>query len=109
MAIKLTVSNKVGFKVKGSINNEAGIAEPFEFNLIADRLDTEAIQAVTQSDNTLADFLCSVVIDWKGVKDEDGAPVPYSEEALRHLCKIPGVAGVMFSTYFTEVGAKAKN
>lgn len=109
MAIKITVSNKVGFKVKGSINNEAGTPEPFEFNLIADRLDTEAIQAVTQSEGTLVDFLASIITDWKNVKDEDGAVVPYSEDALRQLCKIPGVAGVIFSTYFAEAGAKAKN
>lgn len=109
MAIKLTVSNKVGFKVKGSINNEAGQPEPFEFSLTADRLDTEAIQATTQSEGTLVDFLASVITDWKGVKDEDGAPVPYSEDALRQLSKIPGVAGLIFSTYFAEAGAKAKN
>lgn len=109
MAIKITVSNKVGFKVKGSINNEAGTPEPFEFSVTAERLDTDAIQSATQSEGTLVDFLASVVTDWKGVKDDDGTPVPYSEDALRQLCKIPGVAGVMFTAYFSEAGAKAKN
>lgn len=109
MAIKITVSNKVGFKVKGSINNEAGVAEPFEFSVIADRLTTEEIQLISQGSDSLIDFLASVITDWKGVKDEDGAPVPYSEDALRQLCKIPGAAGVIFSTYFAEAGAKAKN
>lgn len=109
MAIKIVVSNKVGFKIKGSLNNEAGTPEPFEFSVVAERLDTDAIQSATQNEGTLVDFLASVITDWKGVKDEDGTVVPYSEEALRQLCKIPGVAGLMFSAYFTEAGAKAKN
>lgn len=110
MAIKIVVSNKVGFKVKGSINNEAGVPEPFEFTVTANRLDTDAIEAATRgSEGTLVDFLATVLIDWKGVKDEDGTAIPYSEEALRQLCKIPGLAGLTFQAYFAEVGAKAKN
>lgn len=111
MAIKIVVSDKVGFKVKGSINNESGVAEPFEFSVTATRLDTEAIEQAVRFDTGggLIDFLVGVMTDWKGVKDEEGVPVPYSDEALRQLCKIPGLAGVVFQAYFAEVGAKAKN
>lgn len=110
MAIKIVVSNKVGFKVKGSINNEQGSAEPFEFFIVAERLDTDRIEAVARNqEGSLADFLADVVVDWKGVKDEEGAAVEYSEESLRQLCKIPGLAGLIFQAYFAEVGAKAKN
>lgn len=109
MAIKIVVSNKVGFKVKGSITNEAGTPEPFEFTVVAERLDTDGIEATTRSEASMVDFLAQIITDWKGVKDEDGAPVPYSEEALRQLCKIAGLVGLMFSAYFAEVGAKAKN
>lgn len=109
MAIRIVVSNRVGFKVKGSINNESGNAEPFEFSLVADRLDADALQEATRGDRTQPEFMESVVVDWQGVKDEEGAPVPFSLDALRQLCKIPGLAAVMFFAYLAEVGARAKN
>lgn len=111
MAIKLTVSNKVAFKVKGTINNAAGTAEPFDFGLTCERMDQDQYAAALRDldGRPIADFLASVTQDWTGVKDDEGKPVPYSEDALRQLCKIPGIAGVMFGAYVAEVGAKAKN
>ena len=54
-------------------------------------------------------ILADVVEDWSGVRDADDKPLPYSEDALRALCRIPGVAAVAFRTYLAEVGAKEKN
>jgi hypothetical protein len=53
--------------------------------------------------------MVDVVVGWSGVKDADDKQLAYSEESLRQLFKIAGVAGVSFSTYMSEVGAKAKN
>ena len=111
MAIKLVVSNKVRFKVKGSINDEAGISQPFDFSLVCTRLDAEQIQVKLSSDGdaSLTDFLADVVEDWTGVRDSDDKAIPYSTDALRALCRIPGVSGIAFRTYLAEVGAKEKN
>lgn len=111
MAITIEVSDTVGFTVKGSINSAKGVPQPFSFGLTADRLDSEQIQSKlhSEAESTLTDFLVGVVQDWSGVKDAAGKPVDYSEEALRKLCCIPGVATITFKAYLAEVGAKEKN
>jgi hypothetical protein len=111
MAIKITVSDTVGFKVKGAINDAAGVAHPFDFSLTCTRLDADQIKTKLKSDSeaSIDDFMVDVVVGWSGVKDADDKQLAYSEESLRQLFKIAGVAGVSFSTYMSEVGAKAKN
>lgn len=111
MSIKIVVSNTVAFKVEGTINDEAGIAQPFNFKVTATRLDSDQIQTKlkTESDASLADFLSGVLQDWAGVLDADSKALPYSEANLRALTRIPGVAALVFQTYLAEVGAKAKN
>lgn len=111
MAIRIIVSNTVGFNVKGSINDAAGVPQPFTFKLICARLDADQIQARLNAGNdaTLIDFLADVIEDWSGVRDADDKAIPYSTDALRQLCAIPGVAAVAFRAYIAEVGAKEKN
>lgn len=111
MAIKIVVSNTVKFKVKGTIKDEAGVDQPFDFWLTCTRLDSDQIQAKLrgESEASVTDFLVDVVEDWSGVKDADDKSIPYSEEALRQLCRITGVAALTFRTYLSEVGAKEKN
>lgn len=111
MAIKITISNTVRFKVRGTIKDAAGVDQPFDFQLQCMRLDADQIKAklTGESDASVLDFLADVVEDWVGVRDDDDKALPYSEEALRRLCLIPGVAAVAFRTYLAEVGAKEKN
>lgn len=111
MGIKIVISNTVRFKVKGTIKDEAGTDQPFDFSLTCARLDAEQIQAKlrTDSEASVTDFLIDVVEDWAGVKDADDKALAFSEENLRALCRIPGVASLAFRTYLSEVGAKEKN
>lgn len=109
MPIKIVVSNTVGIKVKGTINNEAGVPEPFDFGLTCKRLDVESIKTKIASEGDMIDFMLDVNIDWSGVKDEANQPVPYSAQAFRDLCKLPGVANISYTTFLLESGAKAKN
>ena len=112
MAIRIIVSNLVGFKVKGSINDASGIAQPFDFGLTCVRLSLDEIQSKLREDGesaTVTDFMVSIVRDWSGVKEEDGQTVPYSEGALRALCNISGIAMLVYRAYMNEVGAKEKN
>ncbi len=111
MAINIVISDTVKFKVKGTINDAGGIAQPFDFSLTCTRMDSDTLDARVKanSDETFVEFLADVVEDWAGVKDAEGKNVPYSEDALKQLCKIAGVARVAWVAYLTEVGAKAKN
>lgn len=111
MAIKIEVSDTVGIPVKGTINDAAGIAQPFSFKLVCKRLGVDEFQATLKDrgDSPIVDFLAEVTTDWHDVRDDDNKQLPYSSDALRKLCKIPGVAGVAFRSYQIEVGAKEKN
>ncbi len=111
MAIKITISDKVGIKVKGTIQNEAGAPQPFDFNLVCTRLDADQIQLrlKDESERNLTDFMLDVIEDWSGVKDDDDKPMPFTAENYRALCRIPGIAVLAFRTYLADVGAKEKN
>ena len=111
MAIKIEISNTVGFKVRGHINNESGVAQPFDFALTCERLTSDMLESrlILGNDEKTTEFLVSVIKGWTGVKDAEDQPVPYSPEAFARLCKIPGVANVTLRTYLAEVGAKEKN
>lgn len=112
MAIKIVVSNTVKFKVRGTLKDEAGVDQPFDFSLTCLRLTQEQIDARLRdnAEAPIVDFLADVVEDWSGVRDEDDKAVPYDEAALRTLCKnVAGVSRLAFHTYLSEVGAKAKN
>ena len=111
MAIKIVISDTVGIKVKGTINDAAGVPQPFDFALTCNRLDADQIQSKlqNQSDASIAGFLADVVQGWSGVRDGDDKPIAYTEDNFALLCKIPGVAALAFRTYLAEVGAKEKN
>ena len=111
MAIKIVISDTVGFKVKGTINDAAGVAQPFDFTLTCQRLDADQIKAKLKddSDKSFEDFMASIITGWGGVRDADDKPIAYTPEAYGQLCKIPGIANIAFHTYFAEVGAKEKN
>ncbi len=127
MSIKIKVSNKVGFTVKGENSSEDGDAQPFDFKLIARRLD-EGEMASTQTNiliqigklgnhQPIIDLLCGVadgpsglISNWSGVKDEDGAELAFTPEHLNQLIKSNrGLAGLIWRTYQNEAGAKEKN
>lgn len=111
MAIKISIGNKVRFKVRGTLKDENGNDQPFDFSLTCLRLDADRIQSKlrNESEASVADFMADVVEDWSGVKGDTEKDVPYSAESLRELFKIPGLSTLAFRTYLNEVGAKEKN
>lgn len=111
MGIKIVISDKLKFKVKGTIKNEEGVDQPFDFGLTCRRLDSDGIKTKLSdnSETSVIDFMLEVIEDWQGVRDAEDKPLAFSEAAWRELCKIPGVGVVAFRTYLSEVGAKEKN
>ena len=111
MSFKIVISDKIKFKVRGTIKDETGADQPFDFTILADRLDADTIRARLKDDAeaSLADFLAQIIEDWQGIKDADDKPLPYTTANLAAVCKVPGIAALIFQTYFAEVGAKAKN
>ena len=77
MAIKITISDKVGFAVKGIINDADGKEQPFDFTLTAKRLDEDALNsaqtllvtdaAKTGNHGAITDQLIDIITNWAGV------------------------------------------
>ena len=114
MSISITVAPTVKFQVKGSIKDETGADKSFTFGLTCNRIEEEAItermSGFTGSiTNFAVEFLESAIIDWSEVLDDSKKPVPYSADAWRQLCRIPGLPVVALAAYRQESGAKAKN
>lgn len=120
MAIKITVSDKVGFTVQGTINDADGTAQAFDFSLTAKRLDEDAINALQAAlvlraskeanHAALIDELTKIVTNWSGVRDESDAPLAYTPELLTQLLTANrGLAMLVWRTYLADVGAKEKN
>lgn len=120
MAIKITISNHVGFAVKGTFNDADGKEQPFDFSLTTKRLDEDEMAAAktlliadaakTGNHGAVVDKLVDITTNWAGVRDDDDAPMPYSPEALRALLKSHiGLGLLVWRTYLSESGAKEKN
>ena len=111
MAFNIEISDTVRFTVRFTTKDGAGVEKPASFDLIARRLDVDEYKdALAQETSvTFADFLASVVQGWDGVRDGSGAPVEFTPDGLRKLCKVPGLASLMFKTYGAEVAVKEKN
>lgn len=110
MAIKISIGNIAKFKVEGTTKNETGADVPFSFSLECDRITSDQLaERIEQAEGKFVEILAGVVRSWDDVKTDDGASVPYSVEALRELCLLPGLARVAFNAYVANVGAKAKN
>ncbi len=111
MAISIKVSNRVTFKVQGTIKDEKGADQKFDFTLTCKRLNGDQIKdrLDNEQEATLKDFMVGVVEDWSGVKDENGTAVPYTPDNYAELCLIPGISTLAFRAYLGEVGAKEKN
>jgi hypothetical protein len=109
MAFNIEVADTVRFAVKFNIKDGAGVDKPSSFDFIAARVDVDEYKDILEGGTTFADFLVRVGRGWDNVRDGNGTPVEYSEAALRKVCKIAGMATLMFKTYGVEVSAKEKN
>ena len=102
-------SNIIKFKVKGSVKDGTGVDQAFAFELEATRINQDDAQAIINSGEKTVDIMADLVTGWTGVKDGTST-IEYSTDNFRALCReYPGLSNLVFSTYFGEVGAKAKN
>ena len=102
-------SNVLKFKVKGTVKDGAGVDQAFAFDLEATRINQDDAQAIINSGEKTVDIMADLVTGWTGVKDGTST-IEYSSDNFRALCReYPGLSNLIFSTYFGEVGAKAKN
>lgn len=100
---------------------------PVEFRLAADegKIDTHKFTAtfkrltasrmaelhneITDGKNTVTGIVKEVLIGWKGVVDDSGADVPFTDAFRDKLLEIPNVAPQIFYIFMDSVQGKVKN
>lgn len=109
MAFNIEISDTTRFTVKFTLRDGDGTDKTHSFDFTARRVSVDDYKKSLDEGGTFADFLARVGLDWSGVRDGNGTPVPYSEDALRKICNIAGMASLMFKLYGLEVSVKEKN
>lgn len=110
MAFKLVERNSVAVQVKGEITGDKGTPEAFNFTLHCKRMGVEELQAALKDDaRSVRDFLIDIAHGWSGVIGDEGATLPFTQDALGALLDVPGIAGLAFNSYLEQQGARAKN
>lgn len=109
MAFKLVKRNKIAVKVKGTLPDEDGKPEHFDFKLHCERLSQDEIDDVRQENGGVKAFIRRVAQGWDCVLDKAGQPVPFSTDDLEGLIDVAGMPLLVLRCYMEQVGATAKN
>lgn len=110
MAFQLKARNSVIVPVRGTITDDTGKVERFDFSLTCRRLPArELAQTLKSSERTVYDFLGEVIEGWSGVLDADGNPIACTPDNVAALLDQPGIGVIAYKAYLEEHGAKEKN
>lgn len=113
MAFKLRVGNTLSIPIKLEINDGGPKPAPFSFRLTAKRLSADDLRDIMQNtgeqaDQPVPEFLHRQITGWSGqtlvMADEAmETPAEFGREAFDAMLSLPGVAGVIYGAYITEL------
>lgn len=78
--LKIGQSDAFWYPAKVSILNEDGQTENFEFEAKFKRLGREALDGITKTYADDVALMRDVLVGWRGVVDENGDPLPFTDE-----------------------------
>lgn len=91
----------------------AGKFDKHTFDAEFKRLSMDELKALgeREADGEGVDACRQILLGWKGVVDDDGNDVPFSESALEQLLSIPAVRLAVLQAFreATNGGARRKN
>jgi len=81
-----------------------------EFKRLPQARNNAIIQAARAETTTDLEVAEEVLAGWKGITDDAGKDIPYSETAKSQLLDVPGVSAALVEAYINSLlGAKRKN
>lgn len=115
MAYKLTVSARIEFDVKFTLN-DGGEEKKFGARLSAKRIAQDKLKAEFDAGVTVGDFLKArglTMLEWIGKpaleEEETGNPLPPGEVALQALQDlISGMVNLVYASYLEANGARGR-
>lgn len=110
MAIDIQIDDTVRFPVKGKLFDAEGREREFHFDLDMQRMDQDEFDKELANDRiTVRALVERLAKGWAGVKGPEGDDVPFSNNALKQLLRIPGLSNLIWVAYCEYAGARAKN
>lgn len=110
MAIDIQIDDTVRFHVKGKLFDAEGREREFHFDLDMQRMDQDEFDKELANDRiTVRALVERLAKGWAGVKGPEGDDVPFSNNALKQLLRIPGLSNLIWVAYCEYAGARAKN
>lgn len=114
MAFVLSVSQSYKWPVTVELAADGGSREKFSFDAEFKRLSPEKVKEVLNPGEdveplTDEEFCNQYLVGWSGIKDDKGADVPFSQDALDKLLRIHPVPACIVKAWIDSVyGGKAK-
>ena len=101
---RLTVSDAVGFEVKGKLNDGGARPLDFRFRVTAERIPVQTYREALAPDSgiTTRDFIHARLRSWSGqtlVIDEDGVSADLCPESLDVMLSLVGMEGAILGAY----------
>lgn len=110
----LSQSQSYSWPVTVELPSSGGKFEKSTFDAEFKRLSQSRIKEIQKQISTDeisdADFCKEVLVGWKGIHDDNGKEIPFSEGARDRLIDVALVAGSICKAFFISLaGAKTKN
>jgi hypothetical protein len=107
---KITQSSSYIWPVTVEMATDGGKFEKHTFDGEFRRLNVDELQTLSDTDDTGGSACRKILVGWKGVVDDNGEEVPFSETALEQLLKLPSVRmAIMLAFRASLQGAARKN
>jgi hypothetical protein len=109
----LSKSGSYSWPVEIETPSSGGKHEKHSFDAEFKRLPQSKVKELLDSsveENSDKPFVKAVMIGWKGIADEKGQEIPFSQEALEDLLEVPQAAKQIVFAYMKSIGgSKVKN
>lgn len=98
------------FEMKFTLRTEQSEEREFKLDIKFKRLNSAEHTKLFSGDATIAEALEEIVLDWSGLQDSAGMPLPCSPFNRKALFSVSGVGATILNQYHQEVNQlKVKN
>jgi len=107
---KLKTEHTYSWPVTVQIPADGGKFTKSTFDATFKVIPQDRIDTILRGGNVDSELLREVTIGWKGVQDEDGNELPFSEDARDKLLSIPYARAALVEAYLDSLaGSRRKN
>lgn len=108
--VKIVLPGEDGRKITQSFDAKFKRVETSRLEEIIENAKALGDGLITKEQFDIVDVLKEIMVDWDGVEETPGKPLPFSEKALEAVVQLPSVAAQILETWFNSINhSKTKN